>query len=289
MTDAANTPSPAPLQAESAASSELSGLNARTARRQKLLLGSLGALALIGGSWFILGGDDKAKTGDPNAAQTIDTAGLVNRDLSQREFVATYGNRLDAVTREQKALKDGSVPRTEIEAQLAALKAENQAMRVDGQAAIDAISAENAELKTRLAAQPASPAPAVPPPAYGPQAGGYDARARSPQTSTGAAAGDPQGGMIPSPGEVKLMSFSSDKAATNGLRVGRPDAPPVVVEDSPDYLPPNSYAPARVIVGVDASAGVASQTDPLPVVLRITGPARSVMQNGKVLTTRIQG
>lgn len=289
MTDATHTPSTAPLQAESAASSELSGLNARTARRQKMLLGSLGALALIGGSWFILGGDDKAKTGDPNAAQTIDTAGLVNRDLSQREFVATYGNRLDAVTREQKALKDGSVPRTEIEAQLAALKAENQAMRVDGQAAIDAISAENAELKTRLAAQPASPAPAVPPPAYGPQAGGYDARARSPQTSTGAAAGDPQGGMIPSPGEVKLMSFSSDKATTNGLRVGRPDAPPVVVEDSPDYLPPNSYAPARVIVGVDASAGVASQTDPLPVVLRITGPARSVMQNGKVLTTRIQG
>ena len=289
MTDATHTQSTAPLPAESAASSELSGLNARTARRQKLLLGSLGALALIGGSWFILGGDDKAKTGDPNAAQTIDTAGLVNRDLSQREFVATYGNRLDAVTREQKALKDGIVPRTEIEAQLAALKAENQAMRVDGQAAIDAISAENAELKTRLAAQPASPAPAVPPPAYGPQAGGYDARARSPQTSTGAAAGDPQGGMIPSPGEVKLMSFSSDKATTNGLRVGRPDAPPVVVEDSPDYLPPNSYAPARVIVGVDASAGVASQTDPLPVVLRITGPARSVMQNGKVLTTRIQG
>ncbi|BBD96697.1 conjugal transfer protein TraB [Sphingobium amiense] len=289
MTDATHTPSTAPLQAESAASSELSGLNARTARRQKLLLGSLGALALIGGSWFILGGDDKAKTGDPNAAQTIDTAGLVNRDLSQREFVATYGNRLDAVTREQKALKDGSVPRTEIEAQLAALKAENQAMRVDGQAAIDAISAENAELKTRLAAQPASPASAVLPPAYGPQAGGYDARARSSQSGAAPTGGDPQGGMISSPGEVKLMSFSSDKAATNGLRVGRPDAPPVVVEDSPDYLPPNSYAPARVIVGVDASAGVASQTDPLPVVLRITGPARSVMQNGKVLTTRIQG
>jgi conjugal transfer pilus assembly protein TraB len=289
MTDAVNANGTAPLQAATASPSELSGLNARTARRQKLLLGSLGALALLGGSWFILGGDDKAKTDDPNAAQTIDTAGLVNRDLSQREFVATYGNRLDAVTREQKALKDGSIPRTEIEAQLAALKAENQAMRVDGQAAIDAISAENAELKTRLAAQPATAAPAVPPPAYGPQAGGYDARGRSPQPSAVSAGGDPQAGIIPSPGEVKLMSFSADKAASSGLRVGRPDAPPVVVEDSPDYLPPNSYAPARVIVGVDASAGVASQTDPLPVVLRITGPARSVMQNGKVLTTRIQG
>lgn len=79
MTDAVNANGAAPLQAESAAPSELSGLNARTARRQKLLLGSLGALALLGGSWFILGGDDKAKTGDPNAAQTIDTAVRLRR------------------------------------------------------------------------------------------------------------------------------------------------------------------------------------------------------------------
>ncbi|PTQ10069.1 conjugal transfer protein TraB [Sphingomonas oleivorans] len=288
MTDTQDQP--APLQAEPASPSEVTGLNARTARRQKLLLGSLGAIALVGGSWFILGGDDKAKSSDPNAAQTIETAGLVNRDLSQREFVATYGNRLDAVTREQKALKDAAVPRTEVEAQLAALKSENQAMRVDGQAAIDAISAENADLKSRLSAQPAAPAATPPAPAYGPQAGGYDARGRT-TTPPQAGAGTSVGGeaMAPSPGEVKLMSFTSEKANTGGLKAARPDAPPVVVEDSPDYLPPNSYASARVIVGVDASAGVASQTDPLPVVLRITGPARSVLQNGKMLTTRIQG
>ena len=40
---------------------------------------------------------------------------------------------------------------------------------------------------------------------------------------------------------------------------------------------------------MDASAGVQSQSDPLPVVLRITGPARSVYRDGKLLTTRIQG
>jgi len=62
-----------------------------------------------------------------------------------------------------------------------------------------------------------------------------------------------------------------------------------VYTDSPNYLPPNSFATAKVIVGVDAAAGVNSQTDPLPVVLRITGPARSVLQNGKLLTTKIQG
>jgi len=276
---------PAPLQAEPASPSEVAGLNARTARRQRLLLGGIAAVALVGGSWFILGGDEDGASDDPQAAQTIDTAGLVNRDLSQREFVASYGNRLDAVTREQKALKESAVPRSEVEAQIAALKAENQAMRVDGQAAIDAISAENADLKSRLAAQASAPAPATPPPAYGPQAGSYDARGTTPPT-TSAGGGE---AMIPSPGEVKLLSFTSEKAGATGLRAARPEAPPVVVEDSPDYLPPNSYAPARVIVGVDASAGVASQTDPLPVVLRITGPARSVMQNGKVLTTRIQG
>jgi len=288
MTDTPNLQPP--LQAEPASPSEAAGLNARTAKRQKVLLASIGAVALVGGSWLVLGGDDKAKSNDPGAARTIDTAGLVNRDLSQREFVATYGNRLDAVTREQKALKDAAVPRNEVEAQLAALKAENQAMRVDGQAAIDAISAENADLKSRLATQGSTPAPTSPAPAYGPQAGGYDARGRAvapQQTSAGAVSGGEA--TVPAPGEVKLMSFTSDKANAGGLKATSPEAPPVVVEDSPDYLPPNSYASARVIVGVDASAGVASQTDPLPVVLRITGPARSVLQNGKVLTTRIQG
>ena len=44
-----------------------------------------------------------------------------------------------------------------------------------------------------------------------------------------------------------------------------------------------------MIVGVDAASNVQSQADPLPVVLRITGPARSVAQHGKVLTTRIDG
>lgn len=279
---------PVPAQAEKATTSPVADLNAKTARRQKLLLGTIGAVILAGGSWFILGGDDTAKGSDPDAPQTIDTAGLVNRDLSQREFVATYGNRLDAVSREQKALKDTSVPRSEIEAQLAALKSENQAMRTDGQAAIDAISAENAELRSRLASQSAPPPPSAPLPAYGPQAGGYDARGRAP-TSVGAGAPNIAEPAFAAPGEVKLMSFGSDKPAGGSARSIRPEVPPVVVEDSPDYLPPNSYASARVIVGVDASAGVSSQTDPLPVVLRITGPARSVMQNGKVLTTRIEG
>ena len=55
----------------------------------------------------------------------------------------------------------------------------------------------------------------------------------------------------------------------------------VTVTTLPDWL--------QSQLGVDASAGVNSQTDPLPVVLRITGPARSVADNGRLLTTKIQG
>ena len=272
--------------------SSVGQLNERTAKRQRMLLAGIATVILAGTSWIIFGSDHANKVHQEGDAETIETASLVNRNLSQREFTTVYGNQLGAVTREQKALKDGAVMRPELEAELAALKAENQAMRTDGQAAIDAISAENTRLKNQLQTQAAAPAPnAAAMPAYGPRAGGYDARgaAGTPPSAGSPAPGNPGADGAPPPAEVKLMNFSGDKGAGAGVKLARADVPPLVVEDSPDYLPPNSYARARVIVGVDASAGVASQTDPLPVVLRITGPARSVLQNGRVLTTRLEG
>ena len=95
----------------------MSVLNARTARRQRMLLAGIAAAALTGASWFILGGDGKNKT-DAGGATTIETAGLVNRDLSNREFVAVYGNRLDGVVRDQKALRGDIMPASDIQKQL---------------------------------------------------------------------------------------------------------------------------------------------------------------------------
>src|SRR3546814_10427420 len=85
--------------------------------------------------------------------------------------------------------------------------------------------------------------------------------------------------------ELKVMRFAATPAATGGGSKSAPTSN-LFASDSPNYLPANSYAKARVIVGVDAASNVQSQSDPLPVVLRIVGPARSVAQNGKVLTTR---
>lgn len=253
-------------------------LNSRIQQRQNLLLGGIGALALIGGSWFVFGGDDEGQ--DSTGSTTIDTGGLVNRNLSQREFVATYGNRLDAQGRAIKDLQEGQVPRPAIEQELEALRSENAQMRSDGQAAIDAISADNAALRDELQqVREVRQAPvATPAPLYGP---GVAPPVSQASAVAPAAPGAPQGGGL------SMTSFTSAAAAPPRAPAER--APTLLLEASRDYLPPNSYAPARVIVGVDASTGVASQTDPLPVVLRITGPARSVTSGNRLLTTDLTG
>jgi conjugal transfer pilus assembly protein TraB len=272
----------AELSADAAAGeSALGALNAKTARRQRMvLLGGGGALALAS-LWLVFGGSAPDSNADPDAPRQIETDGLVNRDLSQREFVAIYGNRLDAQARQLKSLEEGQSKTGELQTKLDALAAENQALKADGTRTIDALTQENQVLRAQ-AAQAPPPAPPPPLPAYGP-AGSYA------QQAPGASAPEMAAPIIER--GVKTLSFASGEAtpAKGGLKVARPQAPAVEVEDSPDYLPPNSYAPARVIVGVDASAGVASQTDPLPVVLRITGPARSVVHHGKLLETNIKG
>jgi conjugal transfer pilus assembly protein TraB len=252
-------------------------LNANIAHRQKLLLAGIGGVALLAGAWFILDDDDSASS-DSESVASIDTGGLVNRNLSQREFVATYGNRLAAQGRAIKDLQDTQLPRPEIEQELEALRAENARMMSDGQVAIDAISAENAALRGELErsreAAPAGPVP--PPPAYGPGV-----------TPPGES-GDVPGAPATSPGGLDMLTFG-ERTPPNRRPAAAERAPALMLEASRDYLPPNSYAPARVIVGVDASTGVASQTDPLPVVLRITGPARSVMRGNELLSTDITG
>src|SRR3546814_15372817 len=119
-----------------------------------MLLAGIGAMALIGGGMFIFGGDGDEGGSDANGAATIDTGGLVNRNLSQREFVASYGNRLDAQGRAIKDLQQAQLPRPEIEQELEALRSDNAQRRSDGPAAIAANPAENS--KPRSTPNPAA-------------------------------------------------------------------------------------------------------------------------------------
>ena len=55
------------------------------------------------------------------------------------------------------------------------------------------------------------------------------------------------------------------------------------------WLPAGSHAEAVVIAGVDASAGIVSQSDPRPVLLRITSPAWTAAEEGRALEVDLEG
>ena len=55
------------------------------------------------------------------------------------------------------------------------------------------------------------------------------------------------------------------------------------------WLPAGSHAEAVVLAGVDASAGISSQGDPRPVLLRLTGPAWTAAAGGSAQRVEIAG
>jgi conjugal transfer pilus assembly protein TraB len=56
-----------------------------------------------------------------------------------------------------------------------------------------------------------------------------------------------------------------------------------------DFVPPNAYAQAQVLVGVDSATSVNSASDPKPVLFRIVGDAVSVGANGRYQKTPLTG
>ncbi|MDC7684408.1 TrbI/VirB10 family protein [Asticcacaulis sp. BYS171W] len=59
--------------------------------------------------------------------------------------------------------------------------------------------------------------------------------------------------------------------------------------DPSEYVPPNSYATARVLVGVDMQTGVSGNSDPKPVLLRIRSQAFGVGMDGKFQSSDLRG
>lgn len=61
------------------------------------------------------------------------------------------------------------------------------------------------------------------------------------------------------------------------------------IVDTSTHVPPNAYARAKVLVGVDATTGVSGGADPKPVLFRILGPATHVGADGRFETTDLNG
>jgi conjugal transfer pilus assembly protein TraB len=253
-------------------------MNDGVRKKQQLLLGGAATVMLLGASWWIFGNDKHAGVANSDAKEIkVATGDLVNRNMSEQEWMARSENRFASTDNRLRAVDGQATQLAAMQKELDGLRGQNNAMSTDGQKVLSAYQTENDRLKSQLATAETASAPRAPAPGptalYGPGSPSLY------QQPGGAPA------PIAVPREVKTVSFTSGPDGN----ASRAERGTTVFSDSPDYLPANSFATARVIVGVDASAGVNSQTDPLPVVLRITGPARSVADNGKILTTKIQG
>ena len=280
--------------------------NTQTQKHQALALYAALGLMAAGGVYYVLGSGEAEKEKVAKLAQTktqISTDDMVGRGLSEKEWMDLSQGQIDSQGQQIKSLENQTSRLDQLQKQVEALSAENSGLKQDGTQVLQAYSAENRNLKAELdelKAQQQRMASAGPNQFYG--AGGPATYQRAPgsplaspasQQGSGNGNGGGIGGGAPgaavNPGpshEIKLIAFAGDGAGGTAARIEKGKTQ---FTDSENYLPPNSIAPATVVVGVDATTAVKSQNDPLPVVLRITGPARSVYAEGKLLRTNLTG
>ncbi len=111
------------------------------------------------------------------------------------------------------------------------------------------------------------------------------------QAPAGARAGGQAQPAIRAPGRM-IETFELDGAPQSSA-THSPGGPELVADavakPVSSWLPAGAHAEAVVLAGVDASAGVSSQGDPRPVLLRITGPAWTAAEDGTALAVDVDG
>ena len=250
-------------------------------RRQLLLFSVVAAVVLVAvAAWLGMGGG-KA----PAPAGGID-AGIVTPDAAEKVWTRRSEARLGKIETNLRQMQQEA--RT--------LRADNDRLRgklerdaADARTVIDRQAAVIDELQRRM--QP----PKQPGNARG------DAAGNDPWFRGEAA---PPGGGQRQPGAPRrgrmIETFELDGEPRNGVRGGPqssdsdPRTGPELVADAvakpvSSWLPAGAHAKAVVLAGVDASAGVSSQGDPRPVLMRITGPAWTAAEDGTAMQVDIDG
>ena len=252
--------------------------NEKTDRRQKMLLfGGLGVVVVLGSMYILDTGETVEEAMAETEQTTISTDALLNRERMDQEWVAGYEHQVTDQGKRLESVEGGMDKVRELEGQVAALQNQNESMARDGTAVFEAYERENANLRRQVEQARATPPRSAP-------AASAAAVGLTPTPEAGAAADNrPMAGRAR---DIKLVSFGEESGT--GRRI-RPEDGTTTYTDSPNFLPPNSMANAVVIVGADAATNTRSQSEPLPVLLRITGPARSVFGDGRLYATRVQG
>ena len=256
--------------------------DADAVRRRQLLLFSVVAavLLVVVAAWLGMGGGKDA------APQGGIEAEIAGPDAAEKVWTRRSEARLGGIETQIRELRQEA--RT--------LRADNDRLRakLEGDAAnarevIDRQAALIDELRRGM--QPPAQAGAAP------ESGDYfRAQGNARRTQTGS------GGTVPSPMPGRMIeTFELEGAIPGSESRGRPQSSasdprtgPELVADAVAkpvsvWLPAGAHAEAVVLAGVDASAGVSSQGDPRPVLMRITGPAWTAAEDGTAMQVDVDG
>ncbi len=239
-------------------------------RRQLLLFSIIAAVVLVAvAAWLGMGGD-KA----PEPAGGID-AGIVAPDAAEKVWTLRSEARLGEIETNLRQMQQ----------EARSLRADNERLRAkletdaaDARAVIDRQAALIDELQRRMQ-PPAQPGSAE---RNDPWFRGESAQPEG---------GQRQPGARPARGRM-IETFELDgepRSSTRDPRNGAELVADAVAKPVASWLPAGAHAEAVVLAGVDASAGVSSQGDPRPVLMRITGPAWTAAEDATALQVDIDG
>ncbi len=242
-------------------------------RRQLLLFSVIAAVLLVAvAAWLGMGGG-----GDPAPRGGIE-AEIAGPDAAEKVWTRRSEARLGEIETKLR----------EMDQEARSLRADNERLRAkletdaaDARSVIDRQAALIDELRRRM-----EPAPQTAQPG---SAEGNDPWFRG--ESAQPEGGQRQPGARPARGRM-IETFELDgepRSSTRDPRNGAELVADAVAKPVSSWLPAGAHAEAVVLAGVDASAGVSSQGDPRPVLMRITGPAWTAAEDGTALAVDVDG
>ena len=229
--------------------------------RQLLLFSVLVAAVLFAlALWLSVGGG-----GAPPEPVSGVRAELAGAKSAETVWIRRSESRIGQM---EARLRDMETKNRRIDEENARLRKRLVKNAADGRLVIDRQAAAIDQLRRKLEARPVAPLQA-------------ERAARSAGTKRPAPGGKTR--TAPSAAAAPMiLEFEKSSSPANG-------GPAAGARPLSWWLPAGAYAEAVVLAGVDASVGVSSQGDPRPVLLRLTGKARSAAAEGKALEADVTG
>ena len=254
------------------------GSNPGAVRRRQLLLfsGLAAVLLVVLAAWLGMGGG-----GTPAPRGGIE-AGIVAPDAAEQVWTRRSEARLGGIETQLREMRQEA---RRLATDNDRLRAKLERDTADARTVIDRQAAVMDELERRLGA-PGATGGASSVPQAGPGNDGYF------RVPVGPAANGDSTQTQSAPPASMIETFELEGGPQSSLADNR--SGPELVADAvakpvSAWLPAGAHAEAVVLAGVDASAGISSQGDPRPVLLRITGPAWTAAEDGTAMQVDIDG